>query len=343
MKTAEAVRLAIPPPVVLVLVLALAVVAAPLAAGAQQASKPHRIGYLHVPSAPTPSAPNVPFETFRRALRKRGYVEGRNLVIESRWAGGKPERLPGLAAELVRLEVEVLVVVVCGAPLDAARQATSTIPIVVAVCNEDLVRTGVVKSLAEPGGNVTGVSKMTPELAAKRLELLKEVSPGVSRVAVLWPPAHSDFSADWTEMQRTARVLGVTLQSVEFRGPEDFDGAFTMISTGGADGLLTFSDAITYYHGRRIVELAARHRLPAMYPFRELVDAGGLISYGPDILALFPRAAAYVDKILKGAKPADLPVEQPTKFELVVNLKTAKALGLVIPPSVLVRADEIIY
>ncbi len=323
-------------------VVALALLAAPLAAEAQQAGKVPRIGFLHSSAAPTPTAPRPSVDAFRQGLRDLGYMEGQNLLIEWRWAEEKLERLPALAAELVRLKVDLIYVVVCGAPLNAARQATNTIPIVIGACNDDLVGLGLVKSLARPGGNITGVSKLTPELSAKRLDLLKQVAPNVSRVAVLWNPAYSDWSGDWRELRAAARALGVTVQSVEFRGPGEFEGAFTTMTREGAEAVIAFSDSVIYSFPQRVADLAARHRIPAMYAYREITEAGGLMSYGPSLPDLYFRSATYVAKILKGAKPADLPVEQPTKFELVINLKTARALGLTIPPSVLMRADKVI-
>jgi len=328
----------------LLLMLITAILEAPFVANAQQAGKIHRIGFLG-------TLPTSPYdEVFRQGLREVGYVEGQNIVIERRYSEGKVERLADLAAELVRLKVDVIVVDTCGAPLNAASQATSTIPIVVAACNDDLVATGLISSLARPGGNITGLSELTPELGAKRLELLKEAVPRVKRVAVLWNPTYSQrfsgsfrfWSSDWVEVRAAAQALGITLQSVEIPGPDDFDTAFSAMTRERAEALIAFSDPLIVFHGRRITDLAAKNRLPAVYASREVVDAGGLMSYGASSTDMFRRAAVYVGKILKGAKPADLPVEQPTKVELVINLKTAKALGLTIPPSVLGRADEVI-
>jgi putative ABC transport system substrate-binding protein len=264
-----------------------------------------------------------------------GWRDGENVVVETRYANGQFERLPNLAADLVRVKADVIVVDACGAPLNAASQATSMIPIVVAACNDDLVATGLISSLARPGGNITGLSELTPELGAKRLELLKEAAPRVRRVAVLWNPAYSErfsanfrfWSSDWKEMRAAAQVLSMTLQSVEIRGPDDFGTAFSAMTRERADALLRFR--IPCSCSATVADLAAK--LPALYPSREVVDAGGLMSYGPSVSEMFRRAAVYVGKILKGAKPADLPMEQPTKFELIVNLKTAKTLGLTIP------------
>ena len=315
-------------------------IAGPLTATAQPAEHVPRIGYV---TAAAHTFGMFPVEQeFLDGLHDHGYVEGRNVVIEVRSAGGRPERFAELATELVRLPVDVLLVGVCGAPLDAARRATQTIPIVVATCNDDLVETGIVSSLARPGGNVTGLSKLTPELAAKRLELLKETAPELSHIAVLWNPGYSDFNADWREIRAAARRLGVTLHPVEFRRPEDLEASFATIKSEHADALITFSDTLTYVNAKRVAELAAASRLPALYAFREVPDAGGLMSYGPDLRAMWRRAAAYVAKILQGAKAGDLSIEQPTKFELVINLKTAKTLGITIPQSLLLRADEII-
>ncbi len=324
--------------------LALTRLASPLAAEAQPAGKVYRIGVGHALLRPLSPSPLPVWVAFWQRMRELGWVEGQNFVVVAPSVDTleSPERAPAAMAEVVRAKVDVIVVAVCGTALNAARQATKTVPIVVATCNDDMVATGVIVSLARPGGNVTGLQKLTPELAAKRLSLVKEVFPKVSRVAVLWDPAYSDWSADWKEIRAAARVLGVTLQSVEVRRPDELDSAFSAVSREGAEALITFSDTLTYVHRGRVADLAAKHRLPAMYPFREIPDAGGLMSYGPNLSDMNRRAAEYVDRILKGAKPADLPVEQPTRFELVINLKTAKALGLTIPPAVLARADEVI-
>jgi len=314
-------------------------VASPFAAEAQQAAKIARIGYL------TPSLgvnPHLP-EAFRQGLRVLGYVEGRNVVIEYRDAEGKLERLPALAAELVALKVDVIVAANSLAVLPA-KQATKTIPIVFAVAG-DPVGSGLVTSLARPGGNVTGLSVLSPELVGKRLELLTQAVPGVTRVAVLWQPGAAGERTDKDILkgaEAAARALGVRLQIVEARGPADFDRAFSDMTRARAGALTVLTSGMFTTERRRLVDLAAKNRLPAVYGSREYVDAGGLLSYGPDLADMFRRAATYVDKILKGAKPGDLPVEQPTKFELVINLKTAKALGLTIPPSLLGRADEVI-
>jgi len=313
---------------------------ASLAAEAQQAAKVARIGYL----ANDPSTSPYLRETFLQGLRDLGYVEGRNLVIEYREAEGKADRLPALAAELVALKVDVILA--GGSTLGArvAKQATSTIPIVFAAVG-DPVESGLVTSLARPDGNVTGLSSLAPELVGKRLELLTQAVPGVSRVAVLWFPGALGERTDKVmlrEAEAAARGLGVRLQFAEARDPADFDRAFSDMTSAHAGALTLLPSNPFLREHRRLVDLAAKNRLPAVYTSREFVDAGGLMSYGANQPDLFRRAATYVDKILKGAKPGDLPVEQPRKFELVINLKAAKALGLTIPLSVLGRADHII-
>jgi putative ABC transport system substrate-binding protein len=314
-------------------------VAAPLAAEAQQAAKIAQIGYVALNLA---AAPRLT-EAFRQGLRDLGYVEGRNLVIEYRSAEGKPERFPALAAELVALKVDVIVAP--GTPQAlAAMQATRTLPIIFAAV-ADPVTSGLVTSLAQPGGNVTGLSYIAPEIVGKRLELLKQAVPGVSRVAVLWQPGALPERTDKDLLKAAdvaARALGMRLQFVEAQGPADLDRAFSDMTRARADALTVAPSALLFNERRRLVELAAMNRLPAVYPSRDSVDVGGLMAYGSDLADSFRRIATYVDKILKGAKPADLPVERPTKFELVINLKTAKALGLTIPPSLLQRADEVI-
>ncbi len=317
----------------------LALGVAPLAVEAQPAAKVPRIGWLGFNLAASPHLR----EAVRQGLRDLGYVEGRNLVIEYRDAEGKAERLPALAAELVALKVDVIVASTQVSAL-AAKQATKTIPIVFPVA-ADPVASGLVASLARPGGNVTGLSVLAPELVGKCLEHLKQAVPGVSRVAVLWQPGAFGGRTE-QDMLKAAdvagRALGVRLQFVEARGPADIDRAFSDMTRARAGALTVLTSTMFYSERRRLVDLAAKNRLPAVYPYREPVDAGGLMSYGPNIPDLYRRAATYVDKILKGAKPADLPVEQPTKFELVINLKTAKALGLTIPRSLLSLADQVI-
>ena len=321
----------------LIVTLALGIYSVALPAEAQPPARIFRIGYL---GSPSPSAGSHLVDAFRQGLRDLGYVEGRNIAIEYRGAEGHYDRLPDLAAELVRLKV-VVIVAVGGPAGPAAQQATKTIPIVLVLSGAP-VEAELVASLARPGGNITGLSLQHPELTAKRLQLLKEVVPKVSRMAVLWNPAGPIGAPQMRETEVAARTFGVKLQSLEVRGPDDLERAFQGAARGRAGALLVLGDAMLASHRPRIVGLAAKSRLPAMYWSREFVDAGGLMSYGPNFPDQFRRAATYVDKILKGAKPADLPVEQPTRFELVVNLKTAKALGLTIPPSILIRADQVI-
>jgi len=324
-----------------ILVLALAVTST-TAALAQPAGQIYRLGVLATsqPAATWRSAPQL--RAFLEGLQQLGYVEGQNLAIEFRSGEDMLERLPELAKELSALKVDVLWVPTCGAPLTAAMRATTTIPIVVAACSDDMVAAGIVQSLAHPGGNVTGIQKLTPELAAKRLELLKEVVPKASRVAILWDPGYSDFAADWAHLRASARSLGVTLLPVEAKGPAEFDNSFLTIVAMRADALITFSDAVGYFHRQRLADLAFQHRLAMMTPFQETTSAGGLISYGPSILELVRHSAVFIDRILKGTKAGDIAIEQPTKFDLVINLKTAKALGLTVPQSLLLRADEVI-
>ncbi len=307
---------------------------------AQQGAKPSRIGYL---SLNAPANPHLR-AAFRQGLHDLGYVEGRDVVIEFRDAGGQTDRLPGLAAELVALRVDV-VVTAGGTPTAlAAMQTTATVPIVFSSAS-DPVTDGLVTSLARPGGNITGFSNIKPELVAKCLEQLKQAVPRASRVAVLWQPGGSGERTDKDMLKRAeiaARELRVRPQFLEARGPGDLDRAFSEMTRARADALAVLANAMFVSARKRLVELVAKNRLPAVYSWREIVDAGGLMSYGPSLVDQYRRAAIYADKILKGAKPGDLPVEQPTKFELVINLKTAKALGLTIPSSVLARADQVI-
>ena len=312
----------------------------PVAAVAQPATEVARIGYL----APNPAAANPHLrKAFLQGLHDLGYVEGRNFVINYRYAEGKFERLPALAAELVALKVDVIVAGATPAAL-AAKQATKIIPIVFA-SGGDPVTDGLVTSLARPGSNVTGLTGLVPELIGKCLEQLKRAVPGVRRVAALWQPGAVGERTEKDMLKGAdvaARALGVQLQFVEARGPEDFDRAFSDMTKARPGALTVLTSPMLFSERRRLVGLAATNRLPTVYTLREFVDAGGLMSYGPNAADLYRRAATYVDKILKGAKPSDLPVEQPTKFELVINLKTAKALGLTIPPSLLARADHVV-
>ena len=326
-------RAAVPSILVAVVLLAFRV-----AVEAQQPKKVPRIGYLSVSS---PSAMSTRTEAFRQGLRELGYVEGKNIVIEWRSAEGKRDRLPSLAAELVRLKVDIIVT--AGPPATrSAKEATVTIPIVFAQ-DGDPVASGFVASLARPGGNITGLSTLAPELSGKRLELLKEIVPRLSRVAVLGNSTNPANAQVLKETELAAGVFGVKLQYLDVLDPKDIETAFRAASKGRADAvLMTVSGGVVLSQRTQVVELAAKSRLPAMYIIREYVETGGLMSYGVSLIDLDRRAATYVDKILKGAKPADLPVEQPTKFEFIINLTAAKQIGLTIPPNVLVRADRVI-
>jgi len=314
--------------------------AAPAAVDAQEAGKVYRIGYMSIPSRQ--SAADLMDRVFLPALGERGLVEGKNLLIEWRWADGKPERLPGFAAELVALNVDLIVAPQSDSAL-AAKRATRTIPIVHVVAG-DPVADGLVTSLAHPGGNVTGLTS-TPgaEISGKTLELLKEAT-GASRVAVLWNPARDSPTTELglRQLKAAAQVLGVQLKVFQARGPEQFEPAFAAMAKGRTNAVLIVWDSTFWQYRRRLAELEAKYRLPTMHEMTDFVPAGGLMAYGVDLTDLFRRAPVYVDKILQGAKPADLPVERPTKFELVINLKTAKALGITIPPNVILRADRII-
>ena len=316
-------------------------------AGAQQMGKVPRVGIL--PPGPISERVHL-WEAFRQGLRELGYVEGQNITLVFPSGEVKPERLPHLAAELVNLKVDVIVAATTVAA-QAAKEATKTIPIVMPVAG-DPVGTGLVASLARPGGNVTGLTTIASDLSGKRLELLKEVVPRVSRIAVLLNPSSangppqvqrdSQMTLLMRETEVTARALGVQLQRLEVRGPNDFERLFQAATKERAGGLITLDDAFLFSQRTRIVKLAAKSRLPAIYFFREFVEDGGLMSYGANLVDMYRRAATYVDKILKGTKPADLPVEQPKKFEFIVNLKAAKQIGLTVPPNVLARADKVI-
>ena len=307
-----------------------------LSAQAQQPAGIPRIGIL-LPTTASVYLPRV--EAFRRRLRELGYVEGKNTVIEYRYAEGTLERLPDLAAELVRLKVDVIVATAQGAL--AAKKASATTPIVFGNAS-DPVRSGLVSSLARPGGNITGLSVMSADLDGKRLELLNEAFPKVARVAFLWEPGDSRGNRALTDMEAAAKVLRLKLLSLEVRGLDDFDSAFARAKRDGAQALITTTGPLVSTQLRQVLDFAAKNRLPAMYTNNEYVDAGGLMSYAPNQADLFRRAADFVDKILKGTKPADIPVEQPKKFEFIVNLKTARQIGLTIPPNVLARADKVI-
>ena len=303
---------------------------------AQQATKIPRIGYLSGGAASNPAR----IDAFRQGLRELGYVEGKNIVIERPYAEGKPDPERAIAAELVRLKVDVIVTVGSNATR-AAKEATATIPIVMTQ-DPDPIGNGFVASLARPGGNITGLSNLNPELSGKRLELLKEVVPKLSRVAVFGTSTQPGHAQALRETELAARAFGVQLQYLDVLDPKDIETAFRAAGKGRAEAVLALGGAVLNPHLTRVVELAAKSRLPAMYSIREYVEAGGLMSYGVSVTDLDRRAATYVDKILKGAKPADLPVEQPKKFEFIINLKAAKQIGLTIPPNVLVRADRVI-
>ena len=315
----------------------LVALAIPHAGAAQPATKIPRIGLLS-PFSPSDTARW--HQAFRQGLRDLGWVEGTNIRIEYRYANGRDDRLEDLAADLVRLKVDIIVASI-GTDALAAKNATRTIPIVMASAG-DPVAGGLVDSLARPGGNITGLTQMAPELAGKRLELLKEIVPPLSRVAVLWNPRGTTSALSWKELQLPARELGIQLHSLEVRSANDFARAFEDATRARAGALAVMPDPLFAGNLKQIADLAAKSRLPSIFHLAEFVGSGGLVAYGPDRADMFRRAATYVDKILKGAKPADLPVEQPTKFELVINLKTAKALGLTMPPSLLLRADEVI-
>jgi len=312
--------------------------AAPLAAEAQQPGQRYRIGFISMRSGP---ADNPQLDAFRDGLRELGYVEGRDIVLEIRYAAGKRAKLPDLATELVRLKVD-LIVTQSGIAANVAKKVTRTIPIVM-VSSGDAVGQGLVASLARPGGNVTGLTMISPQLSQKRLELLREMLPTLSRVGVLWC-AEGEYVGDkeWAETRAAADVLKVKLTSLPAPSAQDLASAFGSAAGQRLEAAIVFDCPILNASAAQVAEFLMKSRLPALYPYSFYTEAGGLISYGPNLRNAAHRAATYVDKILKGAKPADLPVEQPTKFELVINLKTAKALGLTIPPSLLARADEVI-
>jgi putative tryptophan/tyrosine transport system substrate-binding protein len=315
-----------------IVTLTLSLLAAPLTGAAQPRSTVPRIGIL----TPAAEASTPLWEAFRHGLRDLGYVEGQNIVLEYRFAAGQHERLPALAAELVQLQVDVMVTN-SGPGAQAAKDATKTIPIVTTTSGHY-----VVGSLARPGGNITGLTLMTPEVGGKRLELLKEALPHVSRVAVLQNVGNPVSADELREVEAAARGLGLQLHALAIRHPDELDSVFAAMTREGTEALIALADAVFWYHRTRLVALAAQHRLPAVFDAREFAEVGGLMTYGPSVPDSYRRAAVYVDKILKGTKPADLTVEQPVKFELVINLKTAKALGITMPPSLLLLADEVI-
>jgi putative ABC transport system substrate-binding protein len=310
---------------------------APLAGEAQQTGRIARVAFLETGSL----SANVHLRnSFRERLRELGYIEGQTVVFEPRGADGKVERLSGLATELIRLKVDAIVTAGTEAAV-AAKQATSTIPIIMAIVS-DPVGLGLIASLARPGGNVTGVADLDVEQSGKRLELLKEVVPGLSRVALVWKRGHPKETESVREAEAAAKSLGIRLQLVGMRDPNELPSAFSSMTTGHVGAFLVVADTMFSTHRAQLLDLAAKSHLPAIFWRREFVDAGGLMSYGASYLDQYRRAADYVDKVLKGAKPADLPVQQPTKFDLVINLKTAKTLGLTISPSLLARADQVI-
>jgi putative tryptophan/tyrosine transport system substrate-binding protein len=314
-----------------------AAAASPIVACADS-GKVARIGYLS-PDSPSPAATAL-FDAFCDGLRELGWIKGKNVTVGLRYAENRVERLPEVAAELVRINVDVIVGRGTLAPL-AAKRATSTIPIVMAASGDPL-GSGLVASLARPGGNVTGMSLMAPDLGGKRLELLKELLPRLARVAVLWDAANPFPAIVFKETQAAGQALAIEVQSLEVRAADDFDGVFEVARKQRPDALITVDDPLTFNYQKRIADFALVNQLPSLHGVREFVVAGGLLSYGANVADLYRRAASYVDKILKGAKPADLPVQQPTKFELVINLQTAKTLGLTVPPMLLARADEVI-
>jgi putative ABC transport system substrate-binding protein len=315
--------------------LAVALFTVCFSAQAQKPAKIHRIGYLAARSSPEPRD-----EGFRQGLRDLGYIEGKNIAIEYRYARGKIEELAGFVTEMVRLKVDVIVAT--GTPAaQRAKQATSVIPIVIAI-GDDPVEMGLIASLAHPGGNVTGVTTLATELRGKMLELLKEVVPRLTRMAVLWSPVDPRFVLNFKESEAAARSLGLRLQSLEVRGPDELESAFRAATKERAEALIMLRAPVINAHLKSIADMAIKSRIPAIHDDSVFVESGGLISYGTDFPHLYRRAAHYVDRILKGTKPADLPVEQPTRFELTVNLKTARQIGLTIPQRVLTRADKVI-
>ena len=319
--------------------LALVMLAAPLAAQAQQPGKIPRLGMLSF-TTPGTEEENRRIEVFKQGLRERGYVQGQNIAIERRHSAGRDELLPRLAAELVGLKVDVILTYGTKATR-AAKQATGTIPIVMLTAL-DPVGAGLVANLARPGGNITGSSEVSEELSAKRLDLLKAAVPKAKRIAVLFDPSQPTNAVDLKSTQVAAQALGMTVQSFQVRASSELDSAFARMTGQPLDGLIVLPNDFLFTQRRHVLDLAAKHRLPVIYAWREGAEAGALFSYGVNIADNYRRAAALVDKILKGAKPGDLPIEQPTKFELVLNLKTAKALGLTVPPSLLLRADQVI-
>jgi putative tryptophan/tyrosine transport system substrate-binding protein len=329
------------PTVGLLLTLVLSLLGVPLAADAQQPTNVPRIGFLSARVTPTPTTPDPNAEAFRQGLRDLGYLEGTNILVEYPYAEAREDHIPSLVAELVQRQVDVLVFTSTAAIL-AAKQATTTIPIVM-VTNVDPVATGIVESLARPGGNITGLTRLTRELSGKRLELLQEVVPTISRVGVLVDADAADSEKALKEYEAAARALKITLQSVEVRSPNpDFEGAFQAAAQERVSALITLRSALSITYRKQIANLVIKHQLPSMSEGSDFVEAGGLMSYAANNAESFKRAAYYVDKILKGVKASDLPIEQPMKFELIINLQAAKQIGLTIPPNVLARADKVI-
>jgi putative ABC transport system substrate-binding protein len=314
-------------------------IAAPLGAGAQRTGRTYRIGAMTVTSPVSPEFQRL-WDAFFEGLREFGYIEGKNIALEKRSSEGRSERFPEVAAQLVGMKVDLIMALTTSAAL-AAKRATTTIPILF-VTAIDPVGTGLAASLARPGGNVTGLTTLSPELSAKRLELIKEVVPHLSRVGVLWNAANPANSLVLQQMSDAARRLAVVLQHHEVRGPDDFASRFVAIAQQHPDALVVPSDQLMFRHRQEITQFVLDARLPSIFEPREMVVGGGLLAYGPSYPEIFRRAAFYVDRLLKSVQPADLPFEQPTKFELVINLKTAKAVGLTIPPSLLARADQVI-
>lgn len=321
---------------IIVVAFTISVLITPSASQAQHRGHVPRVGYLGTSSA---SLESELVKAFREGLRDHGYVEGQNIVIEYRWAEGNYQRFPALVADLLKLKVDLILTAGTPGAL-AAKRATQTIPIVMAVTG-DAVATGLVSSLARPGGNLTGLTTMVPDLEGKRLEILREVLPKLVTVVVLLNTANPLTAIQWEQTKTSANTLGIQLQPIEVQRPEDFKDAFARVARQRPDAITMVADRFQLAHRMQIVDFVAKARLPAMYPYRDFVVAGGLMSYGPSYEDLFRRSATYVDKILRGAKPSDLPIEQPTKFEFLVNLKTAKMLGVPIPPSLLQRADHV--
>jgi putative tryptophan/tyrosine transport system substrate-binding protein len=320
----------------LAVVLAFVLLAVPLAGRAQQAGKVYRIGWISGLSSS--SAPHLSVAMIQ-ALRDLGWVEGRNLIIDYGYAEGRFDRLPALVAGLLRAKPDVILAL-GDQPIKAAKEATATVPIVMIAC--DAVAAGLIASLARPGGNITGVTCMSREIAGKRIELLRDSLPHLGRLAVLYNPDDPGKAIEWRETEAAGRALGLKVTAVPIRDPKEFQSVFAAIAQERADALIILGDPFTILYARELVDLAAKHRLPVMSAYGEFVTSGGLMSYGPNLVEMRRTAAVYIDKVLRGARPADLPVEQPTKFELVVNLKTEKALGLTIPHSLLLRADQVI-